>query len=70
MGTIISSIKDCFNNMFSKSQKNIPKEEFNITSTAEENTNNKTNDKNTQKLIPLLDLSDSPEKNDLLSPKN
>ena len=56
--------------MFSKSQKNIPKEEFNITSTAEENTNNKTNDKNTQKLIPLLDLSDSPEKNDLLSPKN
>ena len=70
MGTIFSSIKDCFNNMFSKSQKNIPKEEFNITSTAEENTNNKTNDKNTQKLIPLLDLSDSPEKNDLLSPKN
>ena len=72
MGNIISSLKDCFNNMFSKSTNNIPKEEFNIKSKLEENNfsqNLKINDNN-QNLIPLLDLQESHDNNNLLSPKN
>ena len=72
MGNIISSLKDCFNNMFSKSTTNIPKEEFNIKSKLEENNfsqNLKINDNN-QNLIPLLDLQESHDNSNLLSPKN
>ena len=75
MGTVFSSLKDCFNNMFSKQPNKIQKEEFNINSSKEENNNNITlkmdneNQKN-QKIIPLLDLQESQEKNNLLSPKN
>ena len=74
MGKIISSIKDCFNNMFSKQTNKIQKEEFNISSTEEENNNiispKLKVDQNNQKLIPLLDISESQEKNNILSPKN
>ena len=75
MGTVFSSLKDCFNNMFSKQPNKIKKEEFNINSSKDENNNNITfkmeneNQKN-QKIIPLLDLQESQEKNNLLSPKN
>ena len=75
MGTVFSSLKDCFNNMFSKQPNKIQKEEFNINSSKDENNNNITlkmdneNQKN-QKIIPLLDLQESQEKNNLLSPKN
>jgi len=73
MGTVFSSLKDCFNNMFSKQPNKIQKEEFNINSSKEENNINfkmdNENQKN-QKIIPLLDLQESQEKNNLLSPKN
>jgi len=73
MGTVFSSLKDCFNNMFSKQPNKIKKEEFNINSSKEENNINfkmdNENQKN-QKIIPLLDLQESQEKNNLLSPKN
>ena len=75
MGTVFSSLKDCFNNIFSKQPNKIKKEEFNINSSKDENNNNITlkmdneNQKN-QKIIPLLDLQESQEKNNLLSPKN
>ena len=73
MGTIFLSLKNCFNNIFSKSNKKIPKEEFNIKLLSEENkdhiqiTSNNVN----HKLIPLSDLSDSQEKNtNIISPQN
>ena len=73
MGTVFSSLKDCFNNMFSKQPNKIQKEEFNINSSKEENNitlkMDNENQKN-QKIIPLLDLQESQEKNNLLSPKN
>ena len=73
MGTVFSSLKDCFNNMFSKQPNKIKKEEFNINSSKEENNitlkMDNENQKN-QKIIPLLDLQESQEKNNLLSPKN
>ena len=71
MGTVLSSLKDCFNNIFSKSEKKISKDEFNIKlMSGEENKNfaqNKNNNNN-HKLIPLSDLSDSQDKN--ISPQN
>ena len=75
MGNILSSIKDCFNNMFSKSKdKDIKKEEFNLKLLSEKNkiinTNNIIPEKN-QKLIPLLDFKESQdESNNAPSPKN
>ena len=69
---MISSLKDCFNNIFSNSKNNIKKEEFNINSTKEENnfqSNQEQFDRN-QKLIALLDIQESKENNNLLSPKN
>ena len=73
MGTVLSSLKDCFNNIFSKSEKKISKDEFNIKlMSGEENKNfaqNKNNNNN-HKLIPLSDLSDSQDKNNMLSPQN
>ena len=73
MGTVLSSLKDCFNNIFSKSEKKISKDEFNIKlMSSEENKNfaqNKNNNNN-HKLIPLSDLSDSQDKNNMLSPQN
>ena len=69
---MISSLKDCFNNIFSNSKNNIKKEEFNINSTKEENNfqrNQEQFDRN-QKLIALLDIQESKENNNLLSPKN
>ena len=69
---MISSLKDCFNNIFSNSKNNIKKEEFNINSTKDENNfqrNQEQFDRN-QKLIALLDIQESKENNNLLSPKN
>ena len=65
MGTIISSIKDCFNNIFSKQSNKIPKEEFNLISTSTQNQCMKLEQPRIQKnkkSIPLLDMSDSNEK--------
>ena len=62
MGTIFSSIKDCLNKTFSKSDnKNINKDEFNIIPQSEEK--NIKNKKNlNEKSIPLLTLSDDEDK--------
>ena len=72
MGNIISSLKDCFNNIFSKSSPNkITKEEFNIKSTEESNSYQNNNNENNHKIIPLIDIKESQEKNNLLmSPKD
>ena len=69
MGTIFSSIKDCLNKMFSKSNnKNIDKDEFNIIPQSEEkdiNISKNLNNKN----IPLLTLSEDEDKNQIYSDK-
>ena len=75
MGNIFSSLKDCFNNMFSKQPNKINKEEFNINSSNDENNltiKMEPDPKKNQKIIPLLDLQESQEKNNnnLLSQKN
>ena len=73
MGNIFSSLKDCFNNMFSKQPNKINKEEFNINSSNDENNLTIKMDpdpQKNQKIIPLLDLQESQEKNNLLSQKN
>ena len=74
MGTVLSSLKDCFNNIFSKSEKKISKDEFNLKLLSSEDKKkdfpqNKNNNNNL-KLIPLSDLSDSQDKNNILSPQN
>ena len=73
MGNIFSSLKDCFNNMFSKQPNKINKEEFNINSSNDENNLTIKMEpalQKNQKIIPLLDLQESQEKNNLLSQKN
>ena len=75
MGNIFSSLKDCFNNMFSKQPNKINKEEFNINSSNDENNltiKMEPDLQKNQKIIPLLDLKESQEKNNnnLLSQKN
>ena len=73
MGNIFSSLKDCFNNMFSKQPNKINKEEFNINSSNDENNltiKMEPDPQKNQKIIPLLDLQESKEKNNLLSQKN
>ena len=73
MGTVFSSLKDCLNNIFSKSDKKISKDEFNIKLiSSEENKNiqNNTNNNKNPKLIPLSDMSDSQDKNNPISSKN
>ena len=73
MGNIFSSLKDCFNNMFSKQPNKINKEEFNINSSNEDNNltiKMEPDPQKNQKIIPLLDLQESQEKNNLLSQKN
>ena len=75
MGNIFSSLKDCFNNMFSKQPNKINKEEFNINSSNDENNltiKMEPDPQKNQKIIPLLDLQESHEKNNnnLLSQKN
>ena len=73
MGTVFSSLKDCFNNMFSKQSNKINKEEFNINSSNDDNNltiKMEPDPQKNQKIIPLLDLQESQEKNNLLSPKN
>ena len=73
MGTVFSSLKDCLNNIFSKSDKKISKDEFNIKLiSSEENKNiqNNINNNKNPKLIPLSDMSDSQDKNNPISSKN
>ena len=73
MGNIFSSLKDCFNNMFSKQPNKINKEEFNINSSNDDNNltiKMEPDPQKNQKIIPLLDLQESQEKNNLLSQKN
>ena len=73
MGNIFSSLKDCFNNMFSKQPNKINKEEFNINSSNDDNNltiKMEPDLQKNQKIIPLLDLQESQEKNNLLSQKN
>ena len=75
MGNIFSSLKDCFNNMFSKQPNKINKEEFNINSSNDDNNltiKMEPDPQKNQKIIPLLDLQESHEKNNnnLLSQKN
>jgi len=73
MGTVFSSLKDCLNNIFSKSDKKISKDEFNlklISSEENKNIQNNTNNNKNPKLIPLSDMSDSQDKNNPISSKN
>ena len=73
MGTVFSSLKDCLNNIFSKSDKKISKDEFNIKLiSSEENKNiqNNINNNKNPKLIPLSDMSDSQDKNNPIPSKN
>ena len=69
MGTIFSSIKDCLNNIFSKSNnKHINKDEFNIIPKSEEKNIKSTKNLN-DKSIPLLTLSEDEDKNQMYSDK-
>ena len=72
MGTVFSSLKNCLNNIFSKSDKKISKDEFNIKLISDEENKHcqKKYTKNAPKLIPLSDISDSQDKNIPISPKN
>jgi len=70
MGTIISSIKECINNIFSKpNNKNINKEEFNIIPQSEEKNIKNTKNIN-EKSIPLLTLSENTDSNNIINNKN
>ena len=69
MGTIFSSIKDCLNNIFSKSNnKHINKDEFNIIPKSEEKNIKSTKNLN-DKSIPLLTLSEDEDKNQIYNSK-
>ena len=77
MGTIFSSIQDCLNNIFSKSNTQTnPKNDFNIISLSDEKDIKNTKNIN-EKTIPLLEISSNEDsnkiminnKNNLLSPK-
>ena len=69
MGTIFSSIKDCLNNIFSKSNnKHINKDEFNIIPQSEEKNIKSTKNLN-NKFIPLLTLSEDEDKNQIYNSK-
>jgi serine/threonine protein kinase len=77
MGTIFSSIQDCLNNIFSKSNTQTnPKNDFNIISLSDEKDIKNTKNIN-EKKIPLLEISSNEDsnkiminnKNNLLSPK-
>ena len=70
MGTIFSSIKDCLNNIFSKSNsQNIPKNDFNIIPQKEDKNNIKTENIN-EKSIPLLTLSENTDQNNINNNNN
>ena len=70
MGTILSSLKDCLNNIFSKSNKqNVPKEDFNIIPMDEEKNIKNTKNIN-EKSIPLLNLSDNEDNNNIINSNN
>ena len=65
MGTFISSIKDCLNNIFSKSNtQNIEKKDFNIIQQSDVNNIKNTTNIN-EKSIPLLTLSENTGQNNI-----
>ncbi len=67
MGTIFSSIKECLNNIFSKSNTQTnTKNDFNIIPQSEEKNITKTNNIN-EKSIPLLDISSNADSNKIIS---
>ena len=73
MGTVFSSLKNCLNNLFSKSSKKISKDEFNIkliSPLENRNIQNNINNIKNSKFIPLSDMSDSQDKNFPISPHN
>ena len=73
MGTVFSSLKNCLNNLFSKSSKKISKDEFNIkliSPLENRNIQNNINNIKNSKFIPLSDMSDSQDKNYPISPHN
>ena len=73
MGTVFSSLKNCLNNLFSKSSKKISKDEFNIkliSPLEKRNIQNNINNIKNSKFIPLSDMSDSQDKNHPISPHN
>lgn len=73
MGTVFSSLKNCLNNLFSKSSKKISKDEFNIkliSPSENRNIQNNINNIKNSKFIPLSDMSDSQDKNYPISPHN
>ena len=73
MGTVFSSLKNCLNNLFSKSSKKISKDEFNIkliSPLENRNIQNNINNIKNSKFIPLSDMSDSQDKNHPISPQN
>ena len=73
MGTVFSSLKNCLNNLFSKSSKEISKDEFNIkliSPLEKRNIQNNINNIKNSKFIPLSDMSDSQDKNYPISPHN
>ena len=70
MGTIFSSIKDCLNNILSKSNtQNIQKDDFNIIPQKEEKNISNTNNTN-EKMIPLLTLSENRDLNNNINKDN
>jgi serine/threonine protein kinase len=65
MGTFISSIKDCLNNIFAKSNtQNIEKKDFNIIQQSDVNNIKNTTNIN-EKSIPLLTLSENTGQNNI-----
>ena len=67
MGTLFSSIKDCLNNIFSKTKTpNIQKNDFNIIPQSEEKNIKKSQNIN-EKLIPLLPLSENKKNNNIIN---
>ena len=73
MGTVFSSLKNCLNNLFSKSSNEISKDEFNIkliSPLENRNIQNNINNIKNSKFIPLSDMSDSQDKNYPISPHN
>ena len=67
MGTIFSSIQECLNNIFSKSNTQTnPKNDFNIIPLSEQKNINNTNNIN-EKSIPLLNISSNEDSNKLIN---